>query len=94
MVKEKDLIKRESVKTTDYTFNSYIATRSKEQDGYLGVFTDEQGNLLESAMANVGVLLKNGQVLIPPFTHTIAGTTAIKIMKFLKEEGIEIIQEL
>ena len=41
VVKEKDLIKRESVKTTDYTFNSYIATWSKEQDGYLGVFTDE-----------------------------------------------------
>ena len=45
-------------------------------------------------MANVGVLTIENKVIIPPFTHTIAGTTALKCMKFLNSEGYEIIQEL
>lgn len=45
-------------------------------------------------MANVGILLKDHKVLIPPFTHTIAGTTAIKCMKYLVSQGYQIVQEL
>jgi hypothetical protein len=39
-------------------------------------------------MATVGVLLKNGDFIIPPFDKILPGTTAQKILKYISEEVI------
>ena len=54
-VNESSLINQDSIKTTDYTINSYVASRAKEMGGYLGMFTDLEGHVLECAMANVAI---------------------------------------
>lgn len=50
------LLVQDTVKSTNYVTNSYIATQAKKRGGYIGIFTDEDGCLLEAAMANVAVL--------------------------------------
>jgi branched-subunit amino acid aminotransferase/4-amino-4-deoxychorismate lyase len=45
---------------------------------------DENGYLLEAGMATVGVLLKNGDFVVPPFKRILAGTTVIKIINYLE----------
>lgn len=95
-VRKSELINQDSIKTTDYTVKSYIATQTKERGGYLGLFTDNHGNVLECSMANVAFKLSDNEVLIPPFTHTVPGTTSIKCIEYLKKHHpeIEIIWEL
>jgi 4-amino-4-deoxychorismate lyase len=89
-------INPDSIKTTDYSVKSFIASRTKEKGGYLGMFLDNEGNVLECAMANVAFVLPNNEILIPPFSHTVAGTTSIKCIKYLEEvhPEIKIIREL
>jgi hypothetical protein len=41
---------------------------------------------LEASIATIGVLLKNGDFVVPPFEKILAGTTVIKIFEFLEEE--------
>lgn len=54
-----------------------MATVSKSKNGYLGLMLDADNNILEAAMANVGILLKSGVFIIPSFDKTVSGTTAI-----------------
>ena len=44
--------------------------------------------MLEASCATVGVLLKNGDFVIPSFDRILSGTTAIKILSFLENEVI------
>ena len=44
--------------------------------------------MLEGSCATVGVLLKNGDFVVPPFTKILPGTTAIKIMDFIEKQVI------
>lgn len=66
-----------------YMIHSYIATMARSKGGYIGIKEDNEGYLLEGTMATVGVLLKNGDFVVPSFDKILAGTTVIKILEFL-----------
>lgn len=49
---------------------------------------DNDGYLLEATAATVGVLLKNGDFIVPPWDRIIFGTTAVKVMEYIQNEII------
>jgi branched-subunit amino acid aminotransferase/4-amino-4-deoxychorismate lyase len=71
-------------KTTNYLINALVNNKSKEQGGYLGIMTDENGNMLETPMSNIAFLLLDGTFLVPPFDKTLTGTTVVRVMDFVK----------
>jgi len=88
-----DEIKRNvtTSKNTNYLVNAMITNMSKREGGYLGIMTDDQGNILESPMSNIAFVLNNGDFSVPPFDKTLVGTTVVRVMdyvnKFLIPEG-------
>lgn len=49
---------------------------------------DEDGSLLEAAIANIGIVLKNGEFLTPPPDKIIDGTTLKKCLSLFKEQFV------
>lgn len=61
-----------------------MADYSKNQGGYIGIKLDEDGNILEGAIANIAYVLNDDTFAYPPQSKTIRGTTikdAIEIVK-------------
>ncbi|EGR30778.1 zinc-binding dehydrogenase family protein, putative [Ichthyophthirius multifiliis] len=77
-----------SAKSTNYLENAIIANTSKQKGGYQGLKIDENGNVLEAAMANIGIVLKNQEFWTPPGEKIVEGTTLKKCFQFMKEELI------
>ena len=72
-------------KNTNYLINSMTTKMSKDQGGFLGIMTEDNGNILESSMSNCAYFMKDGSFCIPPFDKTLAGTTAIKCMEYIEK---------
>jgi D-alanine transaminase len=70
-------------KNTNYLINSMTTKMSKDQGGFLGIMTTDDGFLLESSMSNCAFFMKDGSFCIPPFDKTLAGTTAIRCMDYI-----------
>jgi branched-subunit amino acid aminotransferase/4-amino-4-deoxychorismate lyase len=82
---------RESIshsKNTNYLLNVLVAKISREQGGYLGIMTDEDGNLLESPISNIAFVLSNGEFSVPSFEKTLVGTTVVRCMEYVEKELI------
>jgi branched-subunit amino acid aminotransferase/4-amino-4-deoxychorismate lyase len=77
-----------SSKTTNYLINALVCKKSREQGGYLGIMTDEDGNLLESPTSNIAFVLKDGSFNVPPFDKTLVGTTVLRVMEYVEKELI------
>jgi len=77
-----------SSKTTNYLINALVCKKSREQGGYLGIMTDEEGNLLESPTSNIAFVLKDGSFNVPPFDKTLVGTTVLRVMEYVESELI------
>ena len=71
-------------KNTNYLINSMTTKMSRDQGGFLGIMTDDNGFLLESSMSNCAYMMKDGSFCIPPFDKTLAGTTAIRCMDYIE----------
>ena len=50
-----------------------------------GVFIDADGNVVEGAVMNVGILTHDGEVVFPPFTNSLAGLTLLRVRDLLVE---------
>jgi hypothetical protein len=48
-----------------------------------GIFVDADGYVCEGPAMNVGFILKDGTLVIPPFDKTLAGVTIRRIMALL-----------
>ena len=77
-----------SSKTTNYLINALVCKKSREQGGYLGIMTDDEGNLLESPTSNIAFVLKDGSFNVPPFDKTLVGTTVLRVMEYVESELI------
>lgn len=75
-----------SAKSTSYLENSIIANASKSKGGYLGIKIDENGHALEAAIANIGLVLKNGDFVTPPSEKIIEGTTLKKCLLHINSD--------
>lgn len=78
----------DKAKTTNYMDHCIINTKSKSKGGYLGIITDNEGNLLESPISNIAFINKNLDLVVPSFEKTLKGTTITKIMEYVEKELI------
>jgi branched-subunit amino acid aminotransferase/4-amino-4-deoxychorismate lyase len=77
-----------SSKSTNYLVHALVTKKSRDEGGYLGIMTDEKGNILETSMSNVAFVLKSGEFNVPPFDKTLIGTTVIRVLDFVNKELI------
>ena len=68
--------------------HALVTKESRDQGGYLGIMTDDRGNLLETSMSNIAFVLKNGEFNVPPFDKTLIGTTVVRVLDFVNNELI------
>lgn len=54
----------------------------------MGIKVDEDGSLLEAAIANIGIVLKNGEFITPPPDKIIDGTTLKKCLSLFQSQLI------
>lgn len=64
-----------TMKSTNYLINALVAMESEDKGGMLGLQVDHRGRLLESAIANVAIVDKEGRFRTPAFDEILAGTT-------------------
>lgn len=72
-------------KTTNYMHNCIITKKSKEKNGYLGIITDDEGNLLESPISNIAFVNTDNEFVVPSFDKCLKGTTVTKCFKYIDE---------
>jgi len=77
-----------NAKTTNYLVNSIITSKASDDNGYLGIVTDEHGNILEGVMSNVAFVLEGDIFSLPSFEKTLPGTTAIKVLDLVDKDLI------
>lgn len=65
------------IKSTNYLPNVFMAQEAEEKGVNVSISFDEDGNLAEAAIANVGIIDKNNVFVVPEFKRTLAGTTAL-----------------
>ncbi|KRW99050.1 Aminotransferase, class IV [Pseudocohnilembus persalinus] len=71
----------ETVKSTAYLQNCVTADFAKQRGGYQGIRLDEEGHILEQAMANVAYIDKNTKEFVTSLPDRIvAGTTMKKVI--------------
>jgi branched-subunit amino acid aminotransferase/4-amino-4-deoxychorismate lyase len=93
-----DKLKQElvAVKSTNYLVNSVVQRIAQVEDAFMGIFTDENGYLLESPTNNIAFVMKDRTFVVPPFDKTLVGTTVLRCFDYIKEELISkgIIKEI
>ena len=57
-------------------------------NAFMGIFTDENGYLLESPTNNIAFVLNDNTFLSPPFEKTLVGTTLVRCFDFINNELI------
>ena len=76
------------VKSTNYIVNSIVQRKAQMGDAFMGIFTDENGYLLESPTNNIAFVLKDKSFCVPPFEKTLVGTTIVRCFEFIKNDLI------
>lgn len=69
------------IKSTNYLPNVFMTMEAKRKGVNLTFSFDNKGHLAEAAIANVGIINKSGELIIPPFHHTLPGTTVLLAME-------------
>eukprot|EP01015_Nassula_variabilis_P009406 TRINITY_DN1743_c0_g1_i14.p1 TRINITY_DN1743_c0_g1~~TRINITY_DN1743_c0_g1_i14.p1 ORF type:complete len:310 (-),score=60.56 TRINITY_DN1743_c0_g1_i14:49-978(-) len=72
------------MKSTNYMLNYLVAAKAKEYGGFWGVFVDSEDHLLETSIANLGIIDNENNFVIPPFETSLAGTTLMKCLDYVK----------
>lgn len=73
------------IKTNNYLTNVLCVLEAKEKGGYMGIQLDEQGNLAESAVANVACILPGGHFRTPRPDNILEGTTIKRVLDYCNE---------
>ena len=79
------------IKSNNYMSNALCVLEARAKGGYMGVQLSPQGYILESAVANICAVLKDGRLLTPPADQVLAGTTIRRILELaeaLVQEGV------
>lgn len=69
------------IKTTNYLVNTLCVLEARTKGGYMGIFLDENGNLAESAIANIAIIHKS-RFIMPNPCNILEGTTAKRVLAF------------
>lgn len=80
-----------SVKSCNYLPNVLLKTESVRRGWDYAIGLDEDGNLAEGSTENVGLVDRQGRLLLPPPDHILEGTTARRakeLARSMVEEGL------
>jgi 4-amino-4-deoxychorismate lyase len=77
-----------TVKSCNYLPNVMMKKESVDTGVDFTVSRDEEGYLAESSTENFGIVSKDGELLIPAFSKTLRGVTAVRVME-LAEDLVE-----
>ena len=85
-----DKLKQElyCVKSTNYLINSIVQRKAQMEQTFMGIFTDDNGYLLESPTNNIAFVLKDKTFCVPPFDKTLVGTTIIRCFEHVQDKLI------
>lgn len=72
------------IKSTNYLPNVLMAQEAARRGVDLSFSFDGNGCLAEAAVANVAVADRGGRLLLPPFRHSLPGTTALLAVDLAK----------
>jgi branched-chain amino acid aminotransferase len=72
------------IKNTNYLPNVLMTEEARRRGFDVPLSFDDQGNLAESAIANVGIVDAQGTLVVPEFTHSLPGTTVLKALELSK----------
>jgi branched-chain amino acid aminotransferase len=71
------------IKNTSYLPSVLMAEEARQRGFDVPLSFDDQGNLAESAIANVALVDAGGTLVAPEFTHALPGTTVLKALELL-----------
>ena len=54
-----------------------------------GVFVDSQGYVAEGSVMNIGIITQEGELVVPPFEHALAGCTLKRLLHLVQEARSE-----
>ena len=74
------------IKSTNYITNMLMVREAKERGVDLSVSFDREGHLAEAAIANICIVDAGGTLAVPEFTHSLKGTTMLRVMELAKGE--------
>ena len=72
------------IKNTNYLPNVLMTEEARRRGFDVPLSFDDQGNLAESAIANVGLVDAQGVLVVPEFTHALPGTTVLKALELAR----------
>ncbi len=72
------------IKSTNYLPNVLMAQEAARRGVDVSFSFDEEGCLAEATVANVAVVDDEGRLLLPPFRHSLPGTTALLAVDLAK----------
>lgn len=78
------------IKSTNYLPNVLMTAEAAERGVDVAFSFDKDGFLAEAAIANVGVVDKEGRLLFPHFRHVLPGTTTLRA-KALAQDFMDVI---
>ena len=73
-----------SIKSNNYLTNALCVMEARSKGGYMGICLDDNGNLAESAIANVAVVFQN-KFLTPKPDYVLEGTTVKRVLQFCEK---------
>ena len=74
-----------AIKTTNYLPNALVMCEAEEKGASAGIWLDNEGYVAEAQNLNVGVISKEGELLLPPFDNILSGCTARRAMELVPE---------
>ena len=74
-----------TIKTTNYLPNALVICEAEEKGASAGIWLDNEGYVAEAQNLNVGVISKEGELLLPPFDNILSGCTARRAMELVPE---------
>ncbi len=72
------------IKNTNYLPNVLMAEEALQKNVDVALSFNEHGHLAEAAVANVGIVTKDGVLACPTFDHTLVGTTLLAALECAK----------
>lgn len=76
------------IKNANYLPNVLMSEEARERHMDVALTFDAAGCLAEAAIANVGILDKDGVLVCPEFTHSLPGTTVLAAMEVAQAAGM------
>ena len=72
-----------TVKSTNYLPNALVMCEAEEKGASAGIWLDNEGYIAEGQNMNVGVISKEGELLLPPFENILSGCTARRAIELV-----------